>query len=97
MSKLYYTPPEQIIFDEIKEASIEIWKTYNDKYDYATNEINRIKDLENVLDNWSVMVSMFDVNNQSKLATALSDEARQAVYDRLADGGISDYFNPFKS
>lgn len=61
----YYTAPSQEIFDEIRDAAIEIWKTYDDTYGYATSKIGTIKDLQNVKDNAWYIVAMFDLTNQA--------------------------------
>lgn len=95
MSKLYYTPPTQEQFDEVKAKCIEIWNTYDDTYLYATEKINRIKDLKNVGDNFMYMVAMFDNNNQGKLRRLISDETRQAICDRIRSGGMPEQFNMF--
>lgn len=74
----------------MKNACMELWKIVdhdNDKYGYATGKINRIKDIENVQDNFMYMVAMFDINNQKLLARMLSMETRQSVRDRMIDGG----------
>ena len=42
-NRLYYTTPDQALFDELKEKCIEIWQTYDDTYNYATNKVNQIK------------------------------------------------------
>lgn len=95
MSELYYTPPTQEQFDECKAKCIEIWNTYDDTYGYATEKISRIKDIQNVGDNFMYMVAMFDSSNQLKLAGKLSKETRQAVADRMSQGGQPDFLNPF--
>lgn len=41
------------------------------------------------------IVAMFDIQNQRKLASAISEEANQAIGDRIKDGGGEDIFNPF--
>jgi hypothetical protein len=51
----------------------------HDKYGYATEKVNRIKDIENVGDNFMYIVSMFDMDNQRLLADLVSPETRQAV------------------
>ncbi len=38
---------------------------------------------------------MFDINNQSKLAEKLNPETRQAVKDRMIDGGNSPEYIKF--
>lgn len=95
MSDLYYTPPKEEQFNELKEKAIEIWKTYDNTYGYTDEKIGRIKDLENVGDNFMYMVAMFDVTNQSILAGKLSGETRKAVADRIKDGGTPNERNHF--
>lgn len=95
MSKLYYEAPNDQIFNEVKEATIKLWKTYDDTYGYATEKVERIKDIQNISDNLMFIVSMFDLTNQAKLAVSLSKEARDAIGDRLRDGGLDDARNQF--
>ena len=85
MTKLYYTPPTDKQFNELKEKAIEIWLGYDDTYGYASEKINAIKDIKNIQDNFMYMVAMFDIHNQAKLAWLLSPEARKAVIERLKD------------
>jgi len=73
----YYKAPSQEIFNEIKLSCIKIWKTYDDTFGYATEKIDRIKDIENIRDNCLFMVAMFDVLNMKKLLDSLSTESRQ--------------------
>lgn len=85
MSDLYYTPPEDELFNEVKQKAMELWKivdTDNDKFGYATEKINQIKDLENIGDNFMYIVAMFDLGNQRLLAQSLSERARIAVGER---------------
>ncbi len=84
---LYYTPPPDDLFKEVKAKCIEIWKTYDDEFRYATSKVNRIKDLENVSDNFMHMVAMFDLNNQMRLKDRLSSEACTHIRLRMIDGG----------
>lgn len=95
MNILYYTPPPQEQFNELKRKAIKIWGAYDDTYGYASEKINKIKDLENVGDNFMYIVAMFDPNNQRILSDGLSQEAKKAVADRLRDGGAPDYDNMF--
>ena len=87
MTKLYYTPPTDKQFDELKQKAIEIWTPMGYEPSYAKEKIDRIKDIKNICDNFIYMVAMFDIQNQQKLANKLSDETRKAVRDRLLDGG----------
>lgn len=91
MSELYYTPPTQEIFDEVKKRAIEIWQTYDDTYGYASEKIAKIKEIENVSDNLMFIVAMFDPINQAKLAEKLSNDARFAIAERIINGGGNGY------
>ncbi len=101
-TKLYYTPPEDKLFDELKDACMELWKIVdsdndNDKYGYATEKIKiRIKDIKNVGDNFMYMVEMFDMNNQAALTHLISDECSLAIGERMIDGGTPEFLVPFK-
>jgi len=90
MTQLYYTAPEDKIFNEVREKAMALWPeidTDHDKYGYATEKINRIKGITNVSDNFMYIVAMFDIDNQSRLAENLSPEARLAVRERMIEGG----------
>lgn len=92
---LYYTAPSDEHFEEVKAKAIEIWKTYDDTYGYATEKVERIKDIRNVSDNFMFIIAMFDHNNQSKLASMLSPECKEEVNKRMIDGGNPPEYNPF--
>lgn len=92
---LYYTPPKDEQFDELKEKAIEIWQTYDNKHGYVDEKVGAIQDIKNVSDNFMYMVAMFDTTNQAKLAKALTDETRKAVANRIKDGGAPDNSNVF--
>jgi len=86
----YYTPPKQELFEEVKSRAMELWKevdTDNDRYGYATEKINRIKDLENIQDNFMTIVAMFDIHNQQLLANRLAEETKIAIRERMIAGG----------
>jgi hypothetical protein len=94
-SKLYYTAPSDEIFNEVKNACIELWKSKNAHPSYENEKVERIKDIGNIKDNVMFMVAMFDDGNMSLLAEKLSDEAREALRDRMIDGGNPSYLIPF--
>ncbi len=84
MSKFdYYTAPSNEVFNEIKDAAISIWKTYDDTYGYATGKINRIKDIQNIKDNAWFIVQMFDPNNQRKLMESVSPETKLMITEAI--------------
>lgn len=92
---LYYTPPSDEIFEEVKEAAIRIWMTFDDTYGYATEKAECVKNLTNISDNVMYIVGMFDLNNQGRLADELGEEARLAIRRRLQSGGAPESLNPF--
>lgn len=94
MEKLYYTPPSNELFDELKNAAIDVWSSYGEPY--RSEKIASIKDIENVSDNFMYMVAMFDTSNQIKLKKLLSDDCKKAVSERLISGGCPDEYNFFK-
>lgn len=87
MSELYYTAPTDEVFNEVKDAAITLWMTYDDTYGYATEKAECIKHLANVSDNLMYIVGMFDLPNQGRLAAELGEEARKAIRDRMIEGG----------
>ena len=87
MEKLYYTPPKNKYFEELKSKAMELWNTYDDEFGYASGKINRIKDIENIKDNFMYIVAGFDYSNQRKLFEKLSEETRKEVRKRMIDGG----------
>lgn len=83
VTQLYYTAPDQKYFDELKNAAISIWRQYDDTYGYATEKINKIKDIQNVSDNFMYIYAMFDWINQSKINTTVSKETLAEIQYRL--------------
>lgn len=75
----YYKAPSDVIFNEIKQKAVEIWRTYDDTYGYASDKIARVEQITNVKDNWGFIVGMFDSTNQDKLLRKLSPEAAEQV------------------
>lgn len=90
MTQLYYTPPTDQQFDEVKEKAIELWSTIGSEPSYSQEKISRIRYIKNVSDNFMFMVVMFDIHNQLKLSEKLSQETNQAIHDRILDGGGRD-------
>jgi hypothetical protein len=80
--ELYYTPPTDKIFNEIKREATKIWKTYGNEHGYVDGKLKRI-DIGNIEDNAMYMIAMFDHQNKGKLFKALSEEAKAFVFIRL--------------
>jgi hypothetical protein len=79
----FYEAPSDEIFNEIKQKSIEIWKSYDDTYGYASEKINYVNSITNFKENWGTFVGMFDHPNQQKLLSKLSPEAQAKVKEWL--------------
>lgn len=95
---LYYTPPTDDIFEEVRANAIKLWtERYPEETSpfYAAEKVARIKDIPNVGDNLMYIVSMFDDANQAFLATMLSEHSRSAIRERLEEGGTEPFFNHF--
>lgn len=78
-AKLYYTPPADHLFDEVRAKSIELWREVANNQSYMQEKVSAIEKIANVQDNFMYMVAMFDGRNQSRLADRLSEEARTGV------------------
>jgi hypothetical protein len=96
----YYKQPKQEYFDEVKSACIKTWGLFDDQFGYATEKINSIKDLENNVTNYMMMIKMFHVLNWEILSEMLSLETRHDISIRLNAGVENceiDFFNIFGS
>lgn len=67
------------LFTELKEASIEIWQTYDDTHGYASEKVGRINSIPNVSDNYGTFIGMFDTPNQVKLYEKVGGEGKQLI------------------
>jgi hypothetical protein len=98
-SKLYFTPPSDEHFQELKEKAIELWREIDlggDQHNYAKGKIDHIKDIINAGHNFMYMVEMFDYYSQTLLAKKLSEGTRRAIRDRMLASGISIFLIPFQ-
>ena len=81
-TKLYYLPPEEILFEEMKSIAITIWRDLNDPYD-SPDKIRDIQNMKNIGDNFMTILAMFDEGNQWLLMKYASEELQQAIRDRI--------------
>jgi ribosome maturation protein Sdo1 len=79
----YYKAPSQKIFEDIKKNAVKIWQTYDNKFGYVDEKVNRIKDLKNISDNAWTIVAMFDGYNQQRLLEMVEPKTRKAIMDIL--------------
>lgn len=92
MTNLYYIPPSDEAFEDMRSAAIKVWGQYVDSPDYMAEKIGRIKDIKNVGDNFVYILAMFDIDNQRKCIGLLQKETKDAVRDRLLACGYEPDF-----
>lgn len=93
--KLFYTPPREESFNELKEACIRFWNTFDDKFGYATEKIDRIKDLPNDGPNFVMMVQMIHPVAREVISKLLSLETRNEISMRMYGWEEENEFDPF--
>ena len=93
--KLFYTPPREESFNELKEACIKFWNTFDDEFGYATEKIDRIKDLPNDGPNFVMMVQMIHPVAREVISKLLSLETRNEISMRLYGWEKEDEFDFF--
>jgi hypothetical protein len=95
--KLFYTPPKDSNFEELKKACIKFWTICFEKdgTDYIEEKVNRIKDLKNEGPNFISMVQMIHPNSRILIAKLLSYETRYEVSRRLYGSGSEDEYDYF--
>lgn len=86
MENLYYTAPRNKEFNDLKEKAIEVWKEIATNPNYAEEKIGRIKDLENIKDNFMYIFSIFDPFNQRKVMNKISEKTATEIIRRLVAG-----------
>jgi hypothetical protein len=78
-----FETPSDEIFNDIKQAAIQIWNTYDDTYGYRTEKLDRVNSIPNYKDNWWTFVGMFDFPNQTKLLNLVSPESSKLIRGAL--------------
>lgn len=94
MTLLYYKPPSDELFNEIKEKCIELWTEIKSYPRDLKEKVDRIKRLSNVEDNCMYMITMFDEHNQVRLARKLLPSTCMEVHNRIA--AVNKTHNIFK-
>lgn len=87
MNNLYYTPPSDEAFEDMKSAAMQVWGQYFDSDHYMKEKTARIKDITNIQDNFMYMLAMFDILNQRKCIDLLKQETKDAIKERMIAGG----------
>lgn len=83
---LYYLAPSDEAFNEMKDACIAQWKRLDNTYGYVDTKLSLLP-MENVKDNFMVMLAMFDPFNQREIMWELSEETKDEVRKRVISGG----------
>ncbi len=103
--ELFYTPPKDEYFEELKSLCILFWEVhdYFEMYseegkrlmeEYKQSKINEIKVLKNEGSNFVSMIQMIHQNSRQVLAKHLSLETRNEISMRLY-GFENNEFDPF--
>ena len=104
--ELFYKPPKDEYFEELKSLCIRFWKLfpnhntldenqYQLEVEYANEKISRIKSLENKGSNFISMVQMIHENYRIVLSKLLSLETRNEISMRLYGWEKESEFDPF--
>ncbi len=102
--ELFYRPPKDEYFEELKNLCLRFWEVYEEfpmyteegqrlMDEYRQSKIDQIKDLKNEGCNFVSMVQMVHQNSREILARHLSLETRNAISMRLY--GPDNEFDPF--
>lgn len=91
MDSLYYQPPSDEIFENMRHCAMIVWNRKDNTYGYVDEKLARIKDIKNVQDNFMYIFAMFDLGNQRECSFLLEDETKDALRARLRDGGNSEH------
>lgn len=83
---LYYTPPSDEHFAEMRIECIGMWLAHQD-IPGARGHIQRIRHMENIGDNFCQMLRMFDSVYQIEIIEKLSEGAKAELRLRLLSGG----------
>lgn len=88
MINLYYTPPSDAAFEDMRKAAAEVWKKYKDEPgDYYEEKMSVVRRVQNISDNFMYLFAMFDFKNQRECVALLEPSTIEEVRVRLIAGG----------
>ena len=95
--KLFYTPPKDSVFEELRNACIKFWTICfkQEGSDYVSEKVNIINGLKNEGSNFISMVQMIHPNSRILIAKQLSHETNYEISRRLYGGGSEDEYDCF--
>ena len=87
MTSLYYTPPSDQSFEDMKKSALMVWSQYEGSPgNYYQEKVARVRDIKNIGDNFLYMFAMFDSSNQAKVVKLLQLKTKRELRERLLDG-----------
>jgi hypothetical protein len=71
--------PSIEIFNDMKQAATQVWRTYDNEYGYVDEKLNYVNGLNNIQDNAMVFYRMFDWENQRKFKQLINEETLEYI------------------
>jgi hypothetical protein len=71
--------PSIEIFNDMKQAATQVWRTYDNEYGYVDEKLNYVNGLNNIQDNAMVFYRMFDWENQRKFKQLVNEETLEYI------------------
>jgi len=92
MKDIYYIAPDDASFNDMKQAAETVWRSMDNTYGYVDEKLNRIKDIQNISDNFMYLLGMFDTDNQLKVISLLNDVTKAGLRARMISGGNDEHY-----
>jgi len=86
-----YLPPRQKVFEEIKKACVDMWKTYDNSYGYVDEKIERVEQIRNEGADVMFLLNMFHHTMKEYIISTLSPEAKDYIkyYNKINEEGLN--------
>jgi len=75
--------PSIEIFNDMKQAATQVWKTYDNEYGYVSEKLNYVNGLNNIQDNAMVFYIMFDWENQRKFKQLVNEQTIEYIKNNI--------------
>ncbi len=85
-----YLPPRQIVFNEIKKACIDMWKTFDNTYGYVDEKLAMANQIHNIGADVMFLLNMFHPTLRELIISTLSPEAKDYIkyYNKINEEGL---------
>lgn len=80
--ELFYIPPNDEIFEELRAIANIIWSKYDDTYWYASEKKDYINSFKNIGSNFMTIFQMFDYANQAEVFRIASSSLVREINNR---------------